>query len=136
EAGTLDVEDLSADGQDRLVVRVAPAHGRAAGGVTLDDVDLALGRDVGLAVLELSWHAAGLEQTLASGRLARLARGHARLRGLDRLADDVLGLVGVRVEPVAEALVDDGLHKRLRLGVAELGLCLALELRLTELDGD
>jgi len=36
----------------------------------------------------------------------------------------------VAVEPVAEALGDDALDERLGLGVAELGLRLALELRL------
>jgi hypothetical protein len=40
----------------------------------------------------------------------------------------------VRVEPVAELLVDHALHEGLRLGVAQLGLGLALELRLAELD--
>ena len=55
---------------------------------------------------------------------------------LDRLADDVARLRGVAVEPVAELLARDLLHERLRLGVAELGLGLALELRLGELDRD
>ena len=50
DPGLLDVEDLAADGQDRLVVGVAPAHGRAAGGVPLDDEDLGDRRVLGLAV--------------------------------------------------------------------------------------
>ena len=43
---------------------------------------------------------------------------------------------GVAIEPVAEAVADDALHESLGLGVAELGLGLALELRLGELDRD
>ena len=42
DAGPLDVEDLAADGQDRLGARVAGLGGRAAGGVALDDEQLAL----------------------------------------------------------------------------------------------
>ena len=56
-------------------------------------------------------------------------------RGL-RLADDVAALGGVLLEPGAELVVDDPLHEALGLGVAELGLGLALELRLGQLDRD
>ena len=68
--------------------------------------------------------------------LARLAGRDPRRGRLDRLLDDVARLARVAVEPVAELLGDDALHERLRLGVAELGLRLALELRLAELDRD
>ena len=47
-----------------------------------------------------------------------------------------LALGGVLLEPGAELVVDDPLHEALGLGVAELGLGLALELRLGELDRD
>ena len=50
----LDVDDLAADRQDRLVHRVAAALGRAAGAVTLDDVELALFRVGRLAVGQLA----------------------------------------------------------------------------------
>ena len=56
-------------------------------------------------------------------------------RGL-RLADDVAALGGVLLEPGAELVVDHALDEALGLGVAELGLGLALELRLAELDRD
>jgi hypothetical protein len=59
-----------------------------------------------------------------------------RAGACDRLADDVLASVGVGVEPVPELVVHHLLHERARLGVAELGLGLALELRLAELDRD
>lgn len=55
---------------------------------------------------------------------------------LDALADDVRGLVGVAVEPVRQVLVDDLLDEGLHLGVAQLRLGLALELRLRQLDRD
>jgi hypothetical protein len=40
DAGLLDVQDLAADGQDRLELRVATALRAATGAVALDDVDL------------------------------------------------------------------------------------------------
>ena len=52
------------------------------------------------------------------------------------LADDVLALGRVLLEPGAELVVHDLLREALDLGVAELGLGLALELRLAELDRD
>jgi hypothetical protein len=114
-----------------------PPLAGAAGGVALDDVELALLRVGPLAVGQLAGQAAGLEQPLAAaGQVAGLARGHARARGGDRLAQDVLALAGVLLEPLAEPLVAHGQDEVARLGVAELGLGLPLELRLAELDGD
>ena len=102
DAGLLDVEDLASDGQDRLVVRVAPAHRRTTGRVTLDDEDLGDRGVLALAVTQLAGQAAGLDQALAPGGLARLAGRHAGSGSLDRLADDVLALGRVGSQPVAE----------------------------------
>ncbi len=86
---------------------------------------------------QLAGQAAAAEQALAvAGQVAGLAGGDpGRGRGLG-LADDVPALGRVLLEPVAELVVDDPLHEALGLGVAELGLGLALELRLAELDRD
>ena len=114
-----------------------PCRGRAAGRVALDDEDLALLGVGRLAVGELAGQAAAAEQALAAaGQVAGLAGGDPGGRRGLRLADDVLALGGVLLEPVAELVVDDPLHEALGLGVAELGLGLALELRLAELDRD
>src|SRR5690606_24540509 len=136
QAGLLDVEDLAAQREDRLCLGVAALDRGAAGGVSLDDEDLRAGRVAARAVLELSGHRGGLEGTLAPRGLAGLARGETGSSSLQSLADDVLRLVRVRVEPVPEVAVDDLLDVGPRLGVAELGLRLALELGLTELDRD
>src|SRR3546814_1545911 len=77
-----------------------------------------------------------LEHALAARGLTGLPGGEPRGGGIDGLADDVLRLRGVAVEPVAELVAHDLLHVRLGLGVAELRLGLTLELRLAELDGD
>ena len=70
---------------------------------------------------------------------ARSRALRAAIRALARglgLADDVAALGRVLLEPGAELVVDHALDEALGLGVAELGLGLALELRLAELDRD
>src|SRR5450759_2339515 len=57
-------------------------------------------------------------------------------RRLDRLAHDVAPLGRVPAQPVAELVGHGPLDEALDLGVAQLGLGLALELRLGELDRD
>lgn len=105
-------------------------------GVALDDEDLALGRVVRLAVGQLARQRGALQQALAAGQVTGLAGRDAGRGRLDRLADDVRGLDRVAVEPVVEVLVHDLLHEGLGLRVAQLGLRLALELRLAQLDRD
>ena len=67
EPGALDVEDLAAQGQDRLHAAVAALLGRAAGAVTLDDEQLGLGRVALLAVGELARQVGDVERPLAAG---------------------------------------------------------------------
>src|SRR3982751_1655830 len=57
----------------------------------------------------------------------------ADLRGRDRRADDRVGLRGVLLEELPEAVGDDRAPEPLHAGVAELRLRLALELRVGEL---
>src|SRR6478609_573085 len=136
QPGTLDVQDLAAQRQDGLGLRVAAALGGTAGRVTLHDVDLAPLRVLRGAVGQLAGHAEGFQRALAAGVVPGLPGGHARLGCGDRLADDVPGGTGVALEPVAQAVGDNALDKALDLGVAELGLGLALELRFGELHGN
>ena len=86
EARALDVQDLAAQRQDRLELAVASLLGRAAGGIALDEVDLAQRRIALLAVGELARQAHAVEHALAARELARLARGFARPRRVDDLA--------------------------------------------------
>ena len=129
EAGPLDVEDLAPDRQDRLGAGIAGGDRRAAGGVALDDEELALLAVLGRAVLELVGHAGAVEQRLGADDVAGLLGRHAGLGGGDGLLDHLVGLGGVLLEPVAQLLVGGPLDERLHLGVAELALGLALELR-------
>ena len=130
--GALDVEDLAAQREDRLRPRIARVACGAAGGVALDDEQLGVVAVAGRAVGELVGHAHAVERGLAARQLARLLRRAAGARRVRRLADDRLRRVRVLLEPAAEVLVRGALHERAHLGVAELGLGLALELRIGE----
>ena len=90
-----------------------------------------------------SWQSASLpgrdmpvERALADDEVARLAGRLAGPRGGEALLDDPPAVGRVLVEVLAEALGDRGLDLALDLGVAELGLGLALELRIGQLDAD
>ena len=115
---------------------VASLLGRAAGRLALDDVELALRRIALLAVGQLARQRAAVERAFAPDEIARLARRFARARRIDRLADDLSRDRRVLFEIRAELVVDDRLDDALHLGVAELRLGLAFELRVRNLDAD
>ena len=129
ETGLLDVQELAAQRQDRLEAAVAALLGRAAGRVALDDVQLAARRIALLAVGELARQRQAVEGALADDEVAGLACGLAGARRRQALLDDPPAVAGVLVEILRRALGDGRLDLALDLGVAELGLRLALELR-------
>jgi hypothetical protein len=128
ETGSFDVEDLAADGQDRLDARVTRVDGGTAGGVTLDDEQLALVGVAAAAVLQLVGHARTSQRCLAADRVAGVLGGEPRLSRGDALLDDAVGLGRVLFQPLGESLVGGLLHERPHGDVAELGLGLTLEL--------
>ena len=115
---------------------VAALLGRAAGRVALDEVELAARRIALLAVGQLAGQRHPVERALADDEVARLARGLARAGRGQALLDDPPAVGRVLVEVLAEAVGDRRLDLALDLGVAELGLGLALELRIGQLDAD
>ena len=78
-----------------------------------------------------------LQRALAPREVARLARGRARAcEACDGLADDRSASVGFSSRNSASLRVDDRRDEALHARVAELGLRLALELRVGELGRD
>ena len=136
EARTLDVEDLAAQRQHRLIFAVAALLGGAAGRIALDDEDLGLGRVALLAVGELAGQVGDVERALAPRQFAGLARRLARLRRLDHLADDDAGLLRMLLEPLREQFVDQPLDHRPHLGGDELVLRLRREFRVGAFDAE
>src|SRR4029453_2717299 len=134
DPGLLEVEDLAAGGEDRLAPRIAATLGGATGRIALDDEDLTLLRIGRLAIRKLARQAAAAQQPFTvTSRVARLPGGDTRDGSRLTLADDHLPLAGVLLEPIAQLGVDHLQDKGPRLGVAELGLGLALELWFSEL---
>ena len=134
EPGALDIEDLAAQRQHRLIAAVTRLLGRAAGGITLDQEELAAAGVALLAVCELARQARDLERALAPGQVAGLPRSLPRRCGLDRLGDDRAGLGRVLFEPLAEPFADDPFHHRLDLGAHQLLLGLGGEFGIGHLD--
>ncbi len=135
-ARLLHVQDLAAQRQDGLELPVAALLGGAAGGVALDDVDLAQRRVLLLAVGELAGQAHAVEHALAARHLAGLARGLAGAGGLDDLAAEDLGVVGALFQVVRQRLGDDVFHGRAHFAGDELVLGLAAELGLGDLHAE
>src|SRR5690606_13847491 len=94
EAGLLDVDELAADGQDRLGATVPSLLGGATGGVTLDDVDFAFGRVTGGTVGQFAGETSTGHGGFAN-RLPGLAGGLAGACGVDDFVDDLAGQLGV-----------------------------------------
>ena len=84
----------------------------------------------------LPGQAGGVHRPLAPGEVAGLARRLAGLGGVDRLAADGARLGRVLLQVLGQPLGQRGVDEAGDLGVAELGLGLALELRLAQLQRD
>ena len=99
-------------------------------------IELAPRRVALLAVGQLARQRHAFERALADDEVARLAGGLAGAGGRQALLDDPPAVGGVLVQVLRRGLGDGRLDLALDLGVAELGLGLALELRLGQLDAD
>ena len=134
EARALDIEDLAAQGQHRLVLAVARLLGGAAGRVALDDEEFGFGRIALLAIGKLAGQRGDIEGALAPRELARLARRFAGGRGFDHLADDLLGFGRMLLEPGAEIFADKAFDDRAHFRGDELVLRLRGEFGIGHLD--
>ena len=134
QARLFDVEDLAAQGQDRLEASVAALLCGAACGVALDEVDLALGRIALGAVGEFAGERRRFEHALAARQIASVTRRVARLFGVYGLGDDLARLarifLKIRLQLFTERLCDDRAHK----AVAQSRLGLPFELGVDQLD--
>ena len=129
QRGTLDVEDLAAQRQNRLPGPIASLLGRSAGGVALDDEQLASDRAPVRAVTEL----AGQVQPVRRGALARHllvsgATGFARPGGQDHPCHDRLGHRPVVMQPMFQGRTDGRVDSRRQFRIVEPVLGLPLEL--------
>src|SRR5207247_8479724 len=129
----LDVQDLSTQRQDRLVLASAALLGRPAGRVSLDDEELREHRVPFLAVGELPRQAAAVERALAAREVLGLTCRLAYAGRLDALQDHTPALGRMLFEVDGEAIIHQRLDRALHLAVAQLRLRLPLELGLGHL---
>ena len=134
-AGLFDVQHLAPEGKDGLEARVAALCGRAACGVALDDVNFGERRVAVVAVAELVRHLTGFEARLAADGLTGLSGRLTRTVGHHGLFEDDLADRRIFLKEFRQLRRHDGADERAHGGVAELGLGLALELRVGQLDG-
>ena len=114
---------------------VAPGLGGAAGRVALDQEDLALRRVALRTVGEFPRQRGAFQRGLAARQVPGFSRGLARARGGEALVQDRPRGTGVFLKVDGQLIRHHGIHQLAHLAVAQLGLGLALKLRLHELDG-
>ena len=130
-AAFVGVDDLAAERQDRLKFPAAATLGRAAGRITLHQVDLALLHVATGAVAEFAGQAAARKSafSLPKQRL-RLERRRPGLSCKHPLLRDRLGTLGIFLEVLGEKFSDCRIDDPFDLAVAELRLRLPFELRM------
>ena len=102
------VQDLTAQRQDRLCAGISSLLRTSAGGITLDDIDLAFFRIAGTAVAQFSRQRRNaVQRALSPCQLTRLFGGQTRLAGDDRLIDDYLGDIRMFHEETLQLLSQD-----------------------------
>ena len=122
EARFLYVEDLTLERQDRLGTTVTALFGRAAGGVTLHNVEFGERRVFLLAVGEFAGQTGDIQRPFAACHFARLASRFTGTGSVDHLADNSLGLTRLFQQVITKVLVHFLLDRSFHLGRNQLVL--------------
>ncbi len=133
DARFLDVDQLAANRQDRLVTAVAALFGGAAGGIALDNVKLGQFRIALGTIRQFARQPAAGERAFAN-RLARFARRFARARRRQHLIENAPRDRRVLIEVSHQPVVNSRVHHAVDLGVDELHFGLRFEARIRQLD--
>ncbi len=133
EARSLDVEDFSAERENRLRPAVTSHLCGAARGVSLHNEELRLLGRTALAVGELTREGHTLECSLSEYRVLRRLRRLPGLHRDDDLIDDLFRVLRVLLEERRKGIAEDRLDSPARLDRAELRLRLSLKLNLGHL---
>ena len=133
DARFLDVDQLAADRQDRLVTPVASLFRGATRGIALDDVKLGQFRIALRTIGQFSRKPATGEGAFADC-LPRFAGGFAGARRRQNLVENSSCDRRVLIEEGHQPFVDDRVHDAVDLGVHELHLGLRFEARVRQLD--
>src|SRR5207245_4301134 len=132
----LEAPIVSAQGRDRLELAVTTLLRGSAGRWSLHDEKFTLRQISLLAVREFSGEVETFQKAFPSREFTGLPCGLARLRGEHRLANADFRDLRSLQEEVGELLVDNRLDDPLDLGVPQLHLGLALEMRFGDLEAE
>ena len=136
EAGTLDIEYLAAQRQNRLNAPVAPHFCSAAGAVALDDKEFPFLCTLRLTVCELPRQCHPVERTFAQyGILGRFSRFAGLHRECD-FAHNGARILRILFEEGRERFAENSFRRSARLDGTEFPLGLSFKLDFAELDGD
>ena len=131
DARFLDVDQLAANRQDRLVTAVATLFGRAAGGITLDNIKLGQFRIALRTIRQLARQSAAGERAFANG-LARFARRFPRPRRRQHFIENAPARRRVLIEVSHQPVVNNRAHDAVDLGVDQLHFGLRFESRIRQ----
>ena len=132
----LDVEDLTAERQDSLVYTVTSGLSGTACRVSLDEEELALSRVFGYTVRQFTGQTTAGERRLTKNGLTCITGCDTRLSCENDFLYDLLRIIRVLLEVVLQRLSYCTRNHSRYLGVTELGLRLAFELRFCHFDRD
>ena len=132
----LDVEDLTAERQDSLVHTVTTGLSGTTCGVSLDKEKFALSCIFRYAVRQFTGQTTTGERRLTENGLTCVTGCDTRLSSENDFLYDLLRIIRVLLEVVLQRLSYCTRNHTGYLGVTELGLRLALKLRLSHFDGD
>ncbi len=122
EARLLDIQNLALQRQDGLRTAVAALLRGAARGITLHQEHLGQGGILLLTIRQLSGKTGDVERTFAPGHLTRLARGLARVGGLQDFVDDRARLLRMLQQKLLEPRGHRGFDHTLHFGGHQLVL--------------
>ena len=128
------VQNLAAQGQDGLKFTVTPLLGRAAGRISLDDINFAQGWVFFLAIGQLAGQAHTVEHAFTARHVPGFARGFTGTGRFNDLANDDLGVVGAFLQVVVQELADNVFNRAAHFAGHQLVFGLAGKLRLRYFD--
>ena len=99
KARALHIQDLTLQGQDRLILAVAALFGRATSGIPFDQEEFGLCRITFLAIGQLAGQGGNVHHALSPGQFARPLGRFTGGSGVDDLLDHGARIGGVFLKP-------------------------------------
>ena len=132
----LHIQDLTTQWQDGLNLTVATSLSGTTCRISLHEEQFTLSRVFALAVSQLAWQSTTTERRLSQYALTSITCSDTCLGCQDHFLNNLLGIIWVLFQVVAQCLTNRRRHHTGYLRVTQLGLCLTLELWLCYFHAD